>query len=273
MGADVGATLAKLAIRASNGGVEFRLIPVDAIERVAREVESSGPDRVGLTGAGAPELAAALKLDTARIGEFEAWGAGAAAMLQRAGRTAGERYLLVSLGTGTSAMLVDRGVVTRVGGTALGGGTVVGLGAALTGTSSFAALSALAREGDRRRVDLLVSDIYRSGESPLPGDLTASSFAKLARRADDGPAPRDLAHAVMGLVGENVGLICGSLAAAARATSIVFGGTTLRGNAALVEILSGLGAALGREVIFLPEGEFTGALGALELVSSQLLRE
>jgi type II pantothenate kinase len=187
-------------------------------------------------------------------------------MLSGSGHDANGPYLLVSLGTGTSAMRVEGEAVVRVGGTALGGGTVLGLGAALLGTSDFAELASLARAGDRRNVDLLVSEIYRAGESPLPGDLNASSFAKLSRLpADQEPARADLAHAIMGLVGENVALICAGLAAAAQTNRIVFGGTTLRNNESLAEILRFVTMANGHEAILLPDGEYTGAVGALAL--------
>jgi type II pantothenate kinase len=270
VGADVGATLVKLVVRTDDGRTDLRVAPADAVERVAREVASSRPARVGLTGGGAPALARLLNFDTTRSDEFDAWRVGAGEMLRRERADRIDRYLLVSLGTGTSAMLVDGRSVTRVGGTALGGGTVVGLGAALIGTASFDEIVALARQGDRRNVDLLVSDIYRHGESPLPGELNASSFAKLAHRIHDGPAaPRDLAHAIIGLVGENVALICSGLAAAARVTPIVFGGTTLRGNTSLVEILRVLSTMTGHEAIFLENGEFTGALGALTLAAGR----
>ena len=268
LGVDIGATLAKLAIVRGEGRVEYRLAPAHAIEPLALEVEGLAPDRVGVTGGGALQLARSLSLDTAPVGEFEAWGTGSHALLHQEGRTTGEPHLLVSLGTGTSAMLVDGDRVTRVGGTALGGGTLLGLGAALTGVADFDRLVSLAAGGDRRRVDLLVSDIYRAGGLPLPGDLTAASFGKLGGPAPrDPPAPRDLAHAVIGLVGENVGLICGALALAAGVKRIVFGGSTLRGNPALVEILRGLCAGMGREAVFLRDGEFAGALGALEIAA------
>jgi type II pantothenate kinase len=264
LGADAGASLIKLAAQRSGGPLELASFPAGALEEVAHWVDSFAPDCVGLTGGGARGLARCLDFDTARVGEFEAWASGARALLGDAGVDA-ERFLLVSLGTGTSAMLVEPGGVRRVGGTALGGGTVVGLCAALIGATSFDEAASLAARGDRRRVDLLVSDIYRDGEGPLPGEVNASSFAKLARPpAAQRAAARDLAHGVMGLVGENVALICCGLAAAARADRIVFGGTTLRGNPALVEILAGTCAARGQQAIFLPRGEYAGALGALE---------
>ena len=67
--------------------------------------------------------------------------------------------------------------------------------------------------------------------------MNAASFARLACQPD--PAdPADLAHGVMGLVGENVLLICTGLAAAAKVERIVWGGTTLRHNPSLVAVLS-----------------------------------
>jgi type II pantothenate kinase len=119
----------------------------------------------------------------------------------------------------------------------------------------------------------VVGDIYRAGEIPLAGDLTAASFGKLARRpAEAEPASvpyerEDLASAVMGLSGENVALICCGLAAAAQVQKIVFAGSTLRDNPALWTVLAGSAAALGREPVLLHEGEFAGALGALELAA------
>jgi type II pantothenate kinase len=269
VGVDVGATFAKLAISRGEGRVEFRLAPAHAIERLALEVEGLVPERVGVTGGGALPLSRCLSLDTTPVSEFEAWGAGSHRLLEQDGNATGEPHLLVSLGTGTSAMLVDGIRVTRVGGTALGGGTLLGLGAALTGEPDFDRLVALAAGGDRRRVDLLVSDIYRAGALPLPGALTASCFGKLAAgAAGEAPDPRDLAHAVMGLVGENVGLICCGFALLTGAKQVVFGGTTLRGNPVLAELLRGVCARMGREPFFLCDGEFTGALGALELATS-----
>ena len=265
VGADVGATLVKLAIRNGAGETELDAVPAAALDDVARRVASLQPRRVALTGGGAGRLARLIPSDTARIQEFEAWGTGAHRMLRQAGRDT-ERFLLVSVGTGTSAMLVDGGVVHRVGGTALGGGTVLGLGAALLGTRRFEEIVTLARGGDRRRVDLLVSDIYGDEEFSLPGDVNAASFAKLANLPPDSTADLgDLAHGVMGLVGENVALICCGLAAATKVERIVFGGSTLRENDALVEILGGACRALGRDPLFLPGGEFAGAIGALEL--------
>lgn len=267
IGVDAGATLVKIAIRSPEGATGYRITPATALPEVVETIRAAGPDRVGLTGGGATKLQEELGDQTLRVNEFAAWGNGAAELLEGVGSGPARRYLLVSLGTGTSVMLVDGMAVSRIGGTALGGGTVVGLGAALLDQSDFAEIAALALRGDRRKVDLLVSDIYQPGEIPLLGELTAASFGKLARPGDGraAPAREDLAHAVMGLVGENVALICAGLGAAHQVDRLVIGGATLRDNQTLRDVLQLITAALGHETIFLPNGEFAGALGALRL--------
>jgi type II pantothenate kinase len=281
LGLDIGATLAKIARRSrpEADATEFEFLPSSDLGAVADRVAKAGPTRIGLTGGGALRLSKLLGCETSRVAEFEAWGTGASRLLRTgedgspAPAASDERFLLVSLGTGTSVLLVDSERIVRVGGTALGGGTVVGLGAALTG-APYQELCALARAGSAAAVDLLVGDIYGPHEIPLPGDLTAANFGKLAReltRSDAAPlepsAARraDLAAGVMGLVGENIALICAGLAAATETTRIVYAGFTVRENPRLVEVLSEVTTLCGRRPCFLRNGEFAGALGALEL--------
>jgi type II pantothenate kinase len=262
VGADIGATLVKLAVRDARGRTTTATLPADALDEVAQRLRDLEPRGIGLTGGGAPRLAERLAAPPPTVGEFEAWAAGARLLL---GREAPPRFLVVSVGTGTSAMLVAPDGVTRVGGTALGGGTIVGLAAALFGVRDFDAVTALAQRGDRRRVDLLISDIYPAGDFLLPGDVNAASFAKLATaRSAPADAP-DLAHAIMGLVGENIALICTGLAQRFEVDLIAFGGSTLRANPSLTAILGGICAGLGRSPRFLADGQYAGALGALVL--------
>ncbi len=267
VGIDSGASLTKVAIRSGNETVH-RVLPAGDALPAEQLVGELAPRRIGLTGGGAAELARRLGAEAVRVNEFAAWGAGAAALLGAEGREAPRPFLLVSLGTGTSVMLADRLSVNRVGGTALGGGTVMGLGALLLGSASFDDISALAARGDRRNVDMLVSDIYRPGEIALTGDLTAANFGKPVLRNGHRPAPEDVAAAIMGLVGENVALICAGLAAPHAIRHIVFGGSTLRDNPSLRDVLHDITRAFGREPVFLERGEYAGAVGALELAAA-----
>jgi len=263
MGVDAGASLVKLVLQ-EDTGLRYELVPATALAAVAERVRTLAPQRLGLTGAGASELARRLDTESVRVTEFSAWGTGVRRLLAAQRPEVTEPYLLVSLGTGTSVLLAQGMGVSRVGGTALGGGTLMGLGGLLLGGASFEDILRLAARGDRRRVDLLVSDIYRPGEIALAGDATAANFGKpLVHRGS--PAPEDLANAIMGLLGENVALICTALAGAHGVRRIVYGGSTLRGNRPLRDVLALITAAFGREPLFLEEGEFAGAIGALEL--------
>ena len=267
VGIDLGASLTKVAIR-SGSEVLHRVLPAGDAGPAEKLVGELAPRRIGLTGGGAAELARRLGAEAVRVNEFAAWGAGATALLDAEGREAPRPFLLVSLGTGTSAMLADRLSVNRIGGTALGGGTVMGLGALLLGRSDFDEICALAARGDRRNVDMLVSDIYRPGEIALTGDLTAANFGKPVLKGGVKLNPEDIAAAIMGLVGENVALICGGLAAPHAIRHIVFGGGALRDNPCLRDVLHNITSAFGREPVFLERGEYAGAVGALELAAA-----
>lgn len=279
-GVDLGATLAKaVAVPADRplGAFETfvapagdeRLLDAFLLRHSLRHVAATGGGAAGLV----ERLGPARSVEV--VDEFASWGAGEPLLAGRAGLTLPSPHLLVSLGTGTSILRMDgEGVVARVGGTALGGGTLRGLGRLLLGTDDHDRLVALAANGDRRRVDLLVGDLYRPGGIALMPDLTAANFGK-ARE----PLAADVAHALLGLVGENVALLAGQIAVALataadggaprRRPDVVYAGSTLRNNPLLVEILGSVTALVGAQASFLPLGEFTGALGALARVRSE----
>jgi len=305
-GIDFGTSLIKLAARgaedaADAGALHLRLFPAAALSEALACAAALAPQRLGLTGGGAAAAAAQLAkrpgaLRAAQFPEFDAWAAGAQALLARSGLRPARPYLLASVGTGTSALLVGRGAVRRLGGTALGGGTLTGLGALLLEGRGFAEIAALAQRGDRSSVDLYISDIYPQ----FPPGYTAANFGRAARTAaaesaaaasaasDNAPggasadaaethaaadaprpSPADIAHALVAMVGENVSLICSALAAAhPEVRQLVFGGATLRHNPAMRAIIQQITQARGLEALLLEDGEFTGALGALTLAET-----
>ena len=253
--------------QARNGAPrELHLLPADDIEGARDALRDCDPARVGITGGGSPLLADLIDARALRVTEFGAWARGATTLLRAQGIDTEEPFVVVSVGTGCSAMRVDGKEVTRLGGTALGGGTLLGLGAALLGTRDFAEILALANHGDRRNVDLLVGDIAGGDAIELPNQLPAASFAQLASgRTRETAEAADLASAILGLVGENVGWICAGLARVAGVGRIAFGGSTLRNNATVSGLLRGVAMASGLDPVVLEDGEFTGAIGALEL--------
>jgi type II pantothenate kinase len=257
LGIDAGATLCKLALLRGEEIATWQC-PSSELSAARTHVAALHPHRIVATGGGAdhfgPEIAG---IGLERDDEFSAWARGAPLLAGQEGIELPARYLLVSLGTGTSILLIADGESRRVGGSALGGGTLLGLGELLLGTPHFEEIAALADRGDRRRVDLLVGDIYAQGAISLGRDLNASSFAKLASRR-----PEDIAHALTGLIGENLGLICAHLAQLHGARSVLYCGSTLVANPALRAVLANLGRMTSCSVAFLERGGFGGAVGA-----------
>ncbi len=254
VGIDAGATLCKVAFQ-DGTGLRTECYPSSQLDQVRARLDVWQPKRVVATGGAAWHFG-----QFPQVSEFEAWSHGARLLAARAGWTLSAPYLLVSLGTGTSILEVSDGGYRRVGGTALGGGTIMGLGSVLLQTASYAKIAELASRGDRSKVDLLVRDIYTGEELPLPGELTAANFGKL-----DSKAPEDLAHAIMGLVGENVGLLCSGAARESRAATILYCGSTLLDNPTLEAILVGVCGSFGLRGLIPAEGAYCGALGAAAL--------
>ncbi len=269
VGADAGATLCKLVLTNVAAGVrqdidETRVLPAHDLDAARRQIEAWNPRRVAATGGGAERLAALMPgVSFEYFSEFDAWDRGVAALAVHESLELPRGYLVVSLGTGTSVLWVRDGRCERIGGSALGGGSLLGLGKLLLDVDSFERIAELARGGDRRRVDLLVGDIYRGDETPLPRDLNAASFGKI-----DSRDPADLASALMGLLGENIALICGELARAREVDAIVYCGSTLNQNPVLSQTLDLVSGIMGRRALFPSAGAFGAAIGAAALANS-----
>ena len=269
-GLDVGATLAKAVVVQAGGSLDFPeklqtyLGPSGDLSLLAAFMAVHPAASIAATGAGATRLANVLKSHgpIAITDEFEAWGEGERVLLARADFIPTTPHLLVSLGTGTSILRVGQeGRVARAGGTGLGGGTLRGFSQLLLGQIDHDALTALAGQGDRRRIDLLVRDLYQSGEIALQGNLTASNLGRVSSRDS-----RDIAHAITGLVGENVALLAAALSrqeAAPGPIDVVYAGSTLVRNVVLKDILAFATSVGGARARFLPHGEFVGAIGSI----------
>lgn len=269
-GLDVGATLAKAVVVPFGSSLDspdtFQTYvgPSSDLTRLADFLGLHPGASLAATGAGAGRLASALRSHgpIALTDEFEAWGEGERVLLARADFVPTTPHLLVSLGTGTSILRVGQeGRVARAGGTGLGGGTLRGFSQLLLGQIDHDALTVLAGQGDRRRIDLLVKDLYQSGEISLQGNLTASNLGRVSSRDS-----RDIAHAITGLVGENVALLAAALSkqeATPGPLDVVYAGSTLLRNVVLKDILAFATSVGGARARFLPHGEFVGAIGAL----------
>ena len=101
-----------------------------------------------LTGVGAALFKKKVYgIATSVVDEFEAIGRGGLAL---SGKKEG---LIVSLGTGTAFVRAGQKGIFHIGGSGLGGGTVLGLCAKLCGVKSFRSVANLAAKGNLHKVD------------------------------------------------------------------------------------------------------------------------
>jgi len=180
--------------------------------------------------------------------------------------------ILVNMGSGVSILRVDsaeEGDFVRVGGTACGGGTFLGLARALTSATTFDEALELAAAGDAKHADKLVSDIY--GEEGcanlgLPGTHTASNFAKLGDMAPGSScSEKDLARSLLQMVTQQSVLLASAFARHAGCIDRVFfvGGFVDEPNWMARERIAANFRGLGGCAYFLKHSDFLGALGSL----------
>ena len=263
IGIDAGASGTKVVVRRGINGDEreIRRLPNKDEAELAGWVGSLQPDGIGTTGAGGAKWADRLggRFPTRFEPEFQAWADGADLLLEAHSIAVDRPYLVASVGTGTSAIVVSDAPAERAGGCALGGGTLRGLGQLLLGTSDHDEISTLAVTGNRFGVDLEIADLYPE----IPRGFTASNFGGADLIEARSRSREDLAHALTVLVGENVSILCCALATARGIHHIAFGGGTLRNNPACWEIVERMARVRGHTAIALPDGEYAGAEGAL----------
>ncbi len=117
--------------------------------------------------------------------------------------------VVVSMGTGTAtvhAKSLGNGYDAKVeylGGTGVGGGTIVGMSKKMLGVSHVENIVELARDGNLSNVDLMVSDITSKDIPGLGFETTAANFGKLSDVAHRG----DIALGILNMVFESVGML------------------------------------------------------------------
>ncbi|MBR4157766.1 MAG: pantothenate kinase [Oscillospiraceae bacterium] len=166
----------------------------------ARDLELTAAAVTGLNGNNChPEE---MGLPIFGVSEIDAIG--------RGGRYLGglDRAMIVNLGSGSTFVLADGDTYTHLGGTGVGGGTLIGLGRRLLGIDDPAKLAELAAEGDLAKVDLRIGDLF-GGSETLQQELTASNLAKFDPDATDADWAAGLFNLVLQSVGTMAILACG----------------------------------------------------------------
>ncbi|MGI2328621.1 type II pantothenate kinase [Planococcus sp. YIM B11945] len=265
VGIDAGGTLIKVAYT-ELGELHFTKFPIAEMERVASWVNEKNASKVCVTGGKAGVLLSLLHKEAKEIVEFEATHLGVRYLLSQMGRTE-DSYLVTNVGTGTSIHCIENNVQERIGGTGVGGGTLLGLSHLLTGVTDYEEIVRMASAGSRDRIDLKVKHIYEGKEPPISGELTASNFGNNLFDVAGKLSKEELLATVVGLVGETVSTVSVHAAKQCGCSTIIYIGSSFVHNPLLQEVVTSYTVLRGASPLFLENGEFSGAVGAMSLLS------
>jgi len=174
------------------------------------------------------------------------------------------RGLVMSMGTGTALVGAGPEGFRHFGGTAVGGGTVLGLARLMIGTADPIRIGELAARGDPRAIDLSVGDIVGGPVGIIPAEMTAAHFGRVGRLGADDPLPaaEDIAAGLIELVGQVLGRL-GLMAARAQGYERL----VLTGHVAdwpgIGRAIAHVGGMFGGDIFVPPEPGLATARGAL----------
>ena len=160
-------------------------------------------ERIMMTGAGSSNVRNGIyNLPCCSVPEFSSSGIGG---LYLSGLT---EAIVVSMGTGTALIHATRKDtkynIEYLGGTGVGGGTLVGLSRKMLGVESIEHIEQLCADGNLDNIDLRIKDISQNHTyHGINENLTAANFGKVS----DIATPSDLALGIANMVAETVAMM------------------------------------------------------------------
>jgi type II pantothenate kinase len=225
LGVDFGLSNTDAVLVEKNKMVARQIVPVGASSPIALwevlrllEVRPEQLSLIASSGGGSSKLPERFEgFAVHKVPEPVALGRGALAL------TGLSEALVVSAGTGT-AMISARGAdAFHFTGSAVGGGTLLGLGQLLLGTADPLEIARLAELGNTSEVDTTLLDVIGGGIGHLPADATAVNFGRVLGQAQT-PKPEDVAAALVTLVSQVIAMVAINAVKAAGLRQIVIVG-------------------------------------------------
>lgn len=215
-------------------------------------IELSQIDKIKMTGVGSSFINNDIYgIKAELVNEFEAIGRGGLYL------TGLEKAIIVSMGTGTAIVKASEDGFVHMGGTGVGGGTLLGLSYLMLNMKNFDNIVELAKDGDLSKIDLKVGDITSGSIKLLQPNTTASNFGKISDLA----TKSDIALGIINLVFQTEGMLAVFAARPEGISDIV-----LTGNLTIIPQLVAIKDELAKlyNINFtIPEySEYTTAIGA-----------
>lgn len=262
IGIDIGSTITKVV--AAKDGEVVKAIKTKAFDAVTSATGALGKmliennfnitdiEKIIITGVGATKIRGDIfGIKTIKIDEMTAIGIGGKFLAKS------ENIVITNIGTGTSIIESKEGQISHIGGTGVGGGTIIGLSKLLLNTTDFDNILDKAANGDIQNVDLLIGDIMESDISFFNKKTTASNFGKML----DTASRDDVAYGIVNMVFQVIGVLSVFAAKSRNLNTILVTGNGSR-NRLGRKILEEISVMYNIRFDFPPDGEYTTAIGA-----------
>ena len=213
-------------------------------------------DKVLMTGVGSSFIKEPLySLNCEKVSEFSCVGSGG---LYLSGL---DEAIVVSMGTGTALMYARKDgkktVTDYLGGTGVGGGTLIGLSKRMMGVDTIEHIQTLCEGGNLDNVDLRIKDMSSDGSFQINRDLTASNFGKLSDMATN----EDIALGIANMVGETIAMLAVFAARSHNIKTVVLTGN-LTAIKAVNDVFDGLEEHFNVRFITPELSQFATVIGA-----------
>jgi type II pantothenate kinase len=216
---------------------------------------------IGVTGGKSSDLEDFLDLiPIIKVNEVNAIGLGAKMLYD----IQDESSLVVSTGTGTACVHLQANEFNHLGGIAVGGGMLEGLGSLLFSNSRGSEINEYGKQGSRAELDLLIGDVVNKIGNLSP-EITAVNFGQASFSSAD--TMENTAAALCNMIGEVIGTVAYLNALLIGSEKVYFVGRT----SYLSEITKGINGRLELAGItgqYNKNREYANVIGVLENLKS-----
>lgn len=210
---DIGTSNIKIIETDENLNIKNKMIlekmePEKALENFLEEnkINLKNIEKIIVTGVGANNMSDKfLNTQVAKVPEFIATG------------SIEENVIIASVGTGTAFIKNENGVMNHLGGTGVGGGTLINLCKKINPEISFEDIRNAESTGSLENVDLTIQDVTTEKIKTLPKDTTAVNFGKLNEKATE----QDIVLGIMNMIFETIGVMAALAAKGSNITKII----------------------------------------------------
>jgi len=171
---------------------------------------------IALTGANAEKAKKLFgkKFEFVLVNEIQAIAKGSGFLSKE------KNFLAGSIGTGTCFVSVKKNKASHIGGTALGGKTILGLSELITKEKDFKKIEESALKGKAEKTDLMLFDVYSKGIGLLKKNVPVAHFGRIKSNKKT-----DLNAGIINMICQGISLNALFAAKALKQKKIVFSGS------------------------------------------------